>query len=143
VSDAFSALQAGLTLAAAYNTVFATVTAASAAALCSRADRPGRTTAGVFVWVAGWLLGDGMRVIASARDLVDGAGALMPTSPQWANAVALLVWGATSLALGYALPAWAGAFVGRRVTWGTGWLAAIAVSVSCSIAVQAIVSALA
>jgi len=142
VTQLIEAIRAGLVLAGAYNVVFATVFAALAAALCARAGRPARTTAGVFVLLGGWLVGDGMRVIASARDLFDGVGALLPTAPPWANVVALVVWAVASFALGYALPAWAGAFVGRRVTWGTGWIAAIAVSASCSAAVHAIVSGL-
>jgi len=142
VSHALEALRAGLILAGAYNAVFATAFAAVAAGLCARADRPGRTTAGVFVLLGGWLLGDGMRVIASVRDLVDGAGALLPSAPQWANVTALVVWGVGSFAIGYAFPAWAGAFVGRRVTWGTGWIAAVAVSVSVSVALQGIAAVL-
>jgi len=142
VTQLIEAIRAGLVLAGAYNVVFATVFAALAAALCARVERPARTASGIFVLLGGWLLGDGMRVIASARDLSDGAGALLPAAPQWANLVALSVWALVSFGLGYALPAWVGAFVGRRVTWGTGWIAAIAVSASCSAAVHAIVISL-
>jgi len=132
VTQFLSAFHAGAQLAAAYNPVFAGFFSAIAAALCAREGRAGRTALGFGVLAMGWLVGDGMRVVASARDLVDGTGALLPAGTTAANWVALATWALLSAGLGYALPAWAGAFVGRRVTFGTGWLAAAAVSVMCS-----------
>lgn len=134
------AARAGYELALAYNPIFAGAFAAVAAALCARRERPGRTAVGIALLVAGWLVGDGMRVIASARDIADQTGALLPALSVQANWIAVAVWAVAGAGLGYALPAWAGAFVGRRVTFGTGWLAAAAVSVTVSGLVAASVS---
>lgn len=142
MSDALEALRAGGALAGEYNAVFAAVFAAVAAMLLARAGGVGGLISGIAVLLVGWLIGDGMRTIAWARDLADGSGTLLPESPLWANVTAIVVWGAGSLAVGYALPAWAGAFVGRRVTWGTGWIAAAAVSASFSATVLMLVRAL-
>jgi hypothetical protein len=87
---------------------------------------------GVAVLIVGWLVGDGLQVISFARDLVDGTGALLPALSTPANWVALAVWSAASAGVAYAAPAWAGAYVGRHVTFGTGWLAAAAVSATVS-----------
>jgi len=140
--DPIGAAFVGFPLAAAYNPVLGALTAAVTAALWARPGIRRMVTAGYFVLVTGWLLGDGMRVIAAARVVADQRGGLLPEAGLATNALALAVWGLGSLALGYALPAWAGAFVGQRVTWGTGWIAAIAVSLSTSVAIYAIVSAL-
>lgn len=132
MSDFLDAAGAGLLLAAAYNPIFAAGFAAASAALCARRRRPGRTAFGIALLAFGWLAGDGTRVIASARDLVDGAGALLPAASPLANWIALATWALVGAGAAYALPAWAGAFVGRRVTMGTGWLAAIVVSATVS-----------
>jgi len=142
VSDPIGAVLIGASLAAAYNPVLGALTAALTAALWAKPGIRRRETAGYVVLAAGWLLGDGMRVIAAARDLSEHADSLLPEASRATSAMALVVWGLGGLALGYALPAWAGAFVGQRVTWGTGWIAAIAVSLSVSAAIYAIVSAL-
>lgn len=134
------ALEAGAVLAAAYNPVFAGVFSAVCAVLCARRGRPGRTALGIGILVAGWLLGDGMRSIASARDLADGAGALLPSAAVGLNGAAIGLWAVLGFCVGYVFPAWAGAFVGRRVTFGTGWLAAGVVSVTCSGLVAMLVS---
>ncbi len=132
MSEYVAALSAGLSLAGAYNPIFAGAFAAVAAALCARRAHPGRTAFGIALLGFGWVLGDGTRVIASARDLADGAGALMPALSPAANWIAIATWALVGAGAAYALPAWAGAFVGRRVTIGTGWLAAIVVSVTVS-----------
>jgi hypothetical protein len=64
------------------------------------------------VVLVGWAAGDGGRIAASL--------ALGVTT--------LAVWAIVSLLVGYALPAWTGAQVGRRVVHGTGWLVAGAVA---------------
>jgi hypothetical protein len=56
-------------------------------------------------------VGDGIRVAGAA----------------WSPAY-LAAWAFTGLAFGYLLPAFAGAYVGRLVHRGTGWLAAGAVA---------------
>lgn len=140
MSELLGALQAGVVLAAAYNPVFAGVFSAVCAMLCARRGRPGRTALGVGVLAVGWLLGDGMRAIASARDLADGTGLLLPAAPVGLNGAVIGLWAVLGLGVGYVFPAWAGAFVGRRVTFGTGWLAAAVVSVTCSGLVAMLVS---
>lgn len=132
MNELVAAAQAGLALAAAYNPVFAGAFAAASAALCARRGRPGRTSFGIALLALGWVAGDGTRVIAAARDLVDGAGALLPAATPLVNWIAIATWALVGAGAAYALPAWAGAFVGRRVTIGTGWLAAIVVSATVS-----------
>jgi hypothetical protein len=65
-----------------------------------------------------WCVGDGTRVIFAAAGR---AGA----STGWP---AFAMWAVAGLAVGYVLPTLAGAYVGRHVTHGTGWLSAIAVA---------------
>jgi len=142
VTQAFGSLQAGFLLAAAYNPVFAGVFSAVCAMLCARRGKPGRTALGIGILVCGWLLGDGMRAIASARDVADGAGFLLPASSAALNWVAIATWAVLGAGVAYAFPAWAGAFVGRRVTFGTGWLAAGVVSVTCSGLIAMLVTSL-
>lgn len=132
MTEYIEAVLAGVSLAAAYNPIFAGFFATVAAALYARRGRRGRTAFGVVLLVFGWLLGDGTRVIASARDLADGAGALLPAATAAANWIAIATWALVGAGAAYVLPAWAGAFVGRRVTIGTGWLAAIVVSATVS-----------
>jgi hypothetical protein len=143
VSQTLGALQAGGLLAAAYNPVFAGVFSAICAVLCSRPGKRGRMLLGVSVLVAGWLLGDGMRAVASARDLADSTGALLPDYSTALNWVSIAMWAVLGFGVAYAFPAWAGAFVGRRVTFGTGWLAAVVVSATCSGLVAMLVARLA
>jgi|GEM_PF-858577 len=149
------ALEAGLRLAAQFNPVAAFAGALVAAMLAGHrdADRSHSLWA-VGVLLGAWLVGDGARVLARARDVFDGAAGL--ATPAVASAMtagsaafvgadylALAVWALGGLALGYAFPAWAGAFVGRRVTRGTGWLAAGAVAAAVSVAVAGIAAGMA
>lgn len=140
MSDVVAGLMAGLRLAAEYNPVFAGIFAAVAAALCARQGRPGRMAFGVALLVVGWLVGDGLQVISLARDLLGGAGALLPDLSLLANWAALAVWAVAGAGIAYAAPAWAGAYVGWHVTFGTGWLAAAAVSATVSALVAMLVS---
>ncbi|MDH4140711.1 MAG: hypothetical protein OEV43_09100 [Coriobacteriia bacterium] len=132
-----AALQAGFALALSYSPVVAPVVAVGAAALAGHPKASHSRVAWAFALVlGGWLVGDGLRALGRARDLADGVGWLLgPPTPMWAEWTAIAAWALGALALGYALPAWAGAFVGRRVTRGTGWMAAIAVCMTASAAV--------
>ena len=58
------------------------------------------------------------------------------------GAIYPIAWGATALLVGYALPAWAGAQVGRRVVHGTGWIAAGAVALMLTPAVSVVADSL-
>lgn len=71
--------------------------------------------------------------MARLRDALDGAR-LPAGVPLWAGYATLAVWALAGLLIGYAFPALLGAYVGRRVVKGTGWLSAIVVAASCSAA---------
>lgn len=136
------AIAFGARLAVAYNPVLAVIGAALAAALLApRAVSFDRKVWGASTLVITWLVGDGMRVIARGRDVYDGFAHLIAPDETAAVAyTALAIWALLGMALGYALPTWAGAFVGRRVTHGTGWLAAASVAVAASLALSTLAS---
>ena len=139
-----AALRDGVALGVQYNPLFALGTAALAAALMGfpRAKRERRQWAAI-VLGAVWLVGDGLRVLARARDYYDSSAAYAAAQlPAWPGWVTLAVWALGSLALGYVAPALVGAAVGRRVTHGTGWLAAAGIASALVLAVSAGVGAL-
>lgn len=134
----FGALASGLRFGVAYNPLTAAVASGSAAALAGRPlGRARREAEAVGAVVAGWLLGDGLRVLGRARDLHDGVAVrALGGAPEWAGWAFVASWAVVSLVVGYAAPAAAGAAVGRRVTRGTGWLAAAAVAVALTLAIS-------
>ncbi len=135
---AFAALLEGLRLAVQFNPLVAIVTAAVASAVSGYPRAPRERQHWTELIVAlGWLLGDGLRVLGRARDTYDVAGV-----PDWSAWFVLALWATGSLFLGYVLPVLAGTAVGRRVTHGTGWLAAAAVAAGLSAAISAAVGAL-
>lgn len=95
-----------------FNVIAAVVTAALAAGLSGhkRADRSALLWSGG-VLIAGWLIGEGVRLAAVAA-----TGALVAG------------WALAGLSVGYVLPAVAGAYIGRLVHKGTGYLSAAAVA---------------
>lgn len=129
----------GLKLALSFNPIIALLGSAAAAAVLAAGRGGRRAFAGISLLSGFWLVGDGLRVLARARDLADGISALPPGWLGWAT---LAIWGAGGLAVGYALPSWAGTFAGRRVTFGTGWLTAIVVSITLSLSVSALLGGL-
>ncbi len=141
---ALAALRDGVLLAVQYNPLFAAVSAAIAAALTGypKARRDRREWA-VLVLAAGWLAGDGLRIMARARDHFDSTEAFSAAGMAlWPGWVTFAMWALGSLALGYVGPMLVGASVGRRVTHGTGWLAAAAIASALTLAVSAAVGAL-
>lgn len=117
------------------NPYSAAVGAAIAAVIWTRAKSGRGIFWGWVVLAAAWLLGEGVFRLEYAREFADaGATALWP---------GLAIEAAVSMLVGYALPAWAGAFVGRRVTWGTGWLAAAFVALTAAGAAYALGAAMA
>jgi hypothetical protein len=117
----------GMALGIAFNPIASLIGAPVAAGLTGypRAPRSRLAWAGAFLLLA-WMLGDGFRVMARVRDAVDigvpvHSGAMVPYTM-------LGVWAIAGLLLGYVLPAVLGAYVGRCVVRGTGWLSAIAVA---------------
>jgi hypothetical protein len=138
-----AAVRDGALLGVQYNPLIALGSAALAAALWGhrKVKRDHRWWAWIAL-VVGWLAGDGLRVLGRARDYWDAsagyAASGLPLWPGWTN---LAVWAVVSLALGYVVPAVVGGAVGRRVTHGTGWLAAAAIAAALSAAVSAAVGA--
>ncbi len=141
---ATTAVTAGFELAIRFNPVFAVVGATAAAALAGRRNAPHehRFWAGSLL-VGAWLVGDGMRIIARARDLYDGVTRLDPTLPVWGDWTTLALWAVLGITIGYGIPAWAGAFAGRRVTHGTGWLTAGTIAVATALAISTLVASVA
>ena len=143
-----AALLDGLRFAVAYNPMTAVMSAALAAGLTGAPRmHPERSRWAVPVLAAGWLLGDGLRVLGRSRDVYDGVGGALEagastSAPAWAIWVVLGVWALGSLAIGYVVPALVGAAVGRRVTHGTGWLAAAAIASALVLVVSAAAGAL-
>ena len=130
-----SGVTLGAGLALQFNPFVSLVGAVVAAALLTRSERVG---IGAVVVGAAWLLGDGLRVATRAHDVIEGVGTPLAEGVVAAWAV-LALWAVGGLLIGYVVPAWAGSFVGRRVTHGTGWLAAglVAASVSAALATLA------
>lgn len=117
----------GVALGLQFNPYAAGLSAIIAAALSGYPEAPrSHVVWSALVVVAGWIVGDGIAVAGAAT-----TGAIYP-----------IAWGATALLVGYALPAWAGAQVGRRVVHGTGWLAAGAVALMLTPAVSVVADSL-
>lgn len=158
MGDVLQAVVLGGKLAAGYNPLLAVIGAAVCAVLLAvgsgrwganggRGKRTvriprSRLTLALGVLVGVWFLGDGAMVTLAGIDLARGAQGLAGAAAGSGDWIALAIWGLGSLALGYVLPAWAGAFAGRRVTHGTGWLTAMSLAVAVSLAISVIVSRL-
>ncbi len=126
------AFAAEVGLGALLGLAFNPVTALGGAAIGGALGARSRIAWAAFAVFAAWLLGDGVRVLAAVAATLEEATGTSAT----AEVAPLVAWGLVGLVAGYALPAWAGAFAGARVTHGTGWLAggSIAVAVSAAIA---------
>lgn len=136
---AFGAIVQGLRFGIAYNPLAAALAAAFAAGLSGYPRAPHeRRIEALGIVAFGWLLGDGLRILGHARDLYDGvAASALAGSPEWAGWVFIGVWAVVSLGIGYVAPMLVGATVGRRVTHGTGWLAAAGVALALTVAISA------
>lgn len=109
------------------------VAAAASAVLWTRARSwPGVALSWLVLAVA-WALADGVLVVAMLDRAASQGGSDRPL---------LVAGGIASAALGYAVPAWTGVFVGKRVVRGTGWMSAIVVSLTASGALSAIAARL-
>lgn len=138
IADALSAVAAGIPLAFAYNPLTSAIAAPLAAGLLG-AKRISQRRAAWGISVAGfaWLFGDGLRALARARDAFDVGAAVT-----WPAYTTIAIWAAGTLLLGYVLPLWAGTFVGRRVTHGTGWVAAASIATGLSLAFSGLLGGL-
>jgi hypothetical protein len=126
LGSAPGSILAGVAMGLQFNPLAAAASSVVAAALSGYARVPRvRLWWSAGVLLAGWAVGDGVRI----------AGA---------NATSgyLAVWAVTGLAFGYVLPACAGAYVGRQVHQGTGWLAAGAVALMLTPALSVVGEAL-
>ena len=142
-ADIIAAVLYGLSLGIQYNPLFAIFGAATAAAIAGVPHRDARriTYAGTILFIA-WLLGDGLRIMGRMQDAFFDAPTsvnVIVESPT-TTAIVLAIWALLSFGVGYVAPAWAGVFAGYRVTRGTGWLTAVAVSVAVSLALSVIVA---
>lgn len=122
------AVRDGWRLALEFNPLASALGAAAAGLVAGfrGAGRPHAALAAAVV-LASWLVGDGTAVL--------GALAASTALLQAASAVGLAVWAIGGLVLGYVVPAAAGVFVGRRVFFGTGRLAAASVGLGTSLAI--------
>jgi len=130
-----AALAAGVAFGLSFNPLTAVVAASIAAfdagtkkATAATMVRP------TVILVVGWLVGDGFRVMAWVRDTLDadGGGEVLLIM------LVAVTWAIVGFAVGYAAPAAAGVFVGRRVTFGTGRLAAASVAVGTTLALTVV-----
>lgn len=129
-----SASVLGVALGVAFNPLASLVGAPVAAGLFGWPKASGdRHAWAIAVALAAWLVGDGFRVMARLQDVLASAEPL-----GWPTGVMLGAWALGGLVLGYVLPAGLGAYVGRRVVRGTGWLSAMFVAVLCSYALSRI-----
>lgn len=114
-------ITSGLATGVAFNPAFSLVGAAVAAGLYGFPKASRRNLAwAVAALLAAWLLGDGFRVMGRLQDTLAGSAGM----PAWAAYTLLAGWALAGLAFGYAAPAALGAYVGRQVVRGTGWLSA-------------------
>lgn len=108
----------GIALGLQYNPVVSVAGAALAAAISGYPAAPrSRWAWSAAILLVAWLAGDGIPVLAAAA-AATSAGAAATT----------VAWAITGVAFGLFLPAALGAYVGRRVTHGTGWLSALVVA---------------
>jgi hypothetical protein len=135
--SALDALRAGWQVALGFNPLASVLGAGAAAALLARDPGPARRAVATIVLVGAWFVSDAAYAAELFRQLraVAGSAPLLA----WGIAAAAALGG---FALGYALPAWAGVFVGRRVTWGTGWASAAVTAATVSVALATITGAL-
>jgi hypothetical protein len=107
------AIAAGIASGLRFHPLFAAASAALAAALAGYRKAPrSRSWYAAGVVLAGWVVGDGLRIAGST-----------------AQVATLVAWAVTALAVGYVAPALLGAYVGRQVHRGTGYLAAAVVAI--------------
>lgn len=128
-AELLSAALAGLTLAVRFNPIASLAGSIVGAVLVTRSERLGGAA---LVVGAAWLIGDGGRIALHVAGVVSESGGSVASNPITPSALTLGVWAVAGLVLGYVIPVWAGTYVGRRVTHGTGWLAAGAVAAAVS-----------
>ena len=118
----------GAALGASFNPITAAVGSGLAAALVGSPRTSGRGLQAAGVLLLAWLLGDGLRVLSRVREASGVVG-----TATWET---LVSWALLGFAF-YLLPTLVGAFVGRRVTHGTGWLSAGVIALTLSGALAA------
>lgn len=110
-----------------FNPLSAAVSSTIAAALVGYKRAPrSRVWWAAGVVLVGWAVGDGIRLAGATAE------------PGY-----LLAWALAGIAVGYTLPTLAGAYVGRQVHRGTGWLSAGTVALMVVPAMSIVAGALA
>jgi len=123
--DVFVSLVLGLESGLRFHWIPAAVTAAAAAAVTGYRRAPrSRDWWAAGILFAGWAIGEGL----TAVQWVAGNPTMFKETPEayWL----LVTWIPVGLALGYVLPTFAGAYVGRLVHKGTGYLSAAVVALT-------------
>lgn len=125
-----TALREGGQLALSFNPLTSLLGSMLVAVLLTRARSTFTTVISWSVLAGIWVVGDAvLRTLPAEK-----AGA----ATTWPAFTAFALGAAGSFCLGYFLPAWSGSFVGRRVTFGTGWASAAVIAASTSAAVGAL-----
>lgn len=137
--ELFSSVLTGVELAARFNPLASLAGSVIGAVVAIRSER---LRGALLVAGGAWLVGDGARIVLLAAGLAEEASAHAAAGASAQTAIALGVWAAGGLLLGYVTPLWAGTYVGSRVTHGTGWLAAGAVAATASAALATLASRL-
>jgi hypothetical protein len=126
-ASVFARVAAGVAAGLQFHPIYAAAAAALAAGLAGYRRAPrSRVWWAAAVLIAGWALGDGIRIAGSSG-----------------TAAYLTAWAVTGLVIGYVLPALAGAYVGRQVHRGTGYLSAGAVAIMLVVAISAVAAPIA
>jgi hypothetical protein len=126
-ATALGQLATGVASGLQFNPIAAAVAATLAAALSGYRRAPrSRLWWSAGVLLAGWAAGDGLRIAGSS------------SAP-----LHLAAWAIVGLAIGYVVPAVLGAYVGRQVHRGTGYLSAGAVALMLVPALSAVVDPIA
>lgn len=116
-----------------FNPLVSLLGAVVAAVLWTRARSWPGIAVSWFVLLVAWFVADGVLLVAMLDRSAAAGGSDHPL---------LIAGGLAALSIGYLLPAWSGAFVGRRVTRGSGWMSAAVVALGASGAVSAIAARL-
>jgi len=130
------AVAEGGRLALAYNPLASVLAAVGAGLLAGfRGARRWHGALAALAVLGCWALGDGAAVAGAL------AAASARTHPAVGSMLAIGVWASGGLVIGYAAPAAVGVFVGRRVFFGTGRLAAASVGLGTALALAVLTRA--
>ncbi|MBE0477421.1 MAG: hypothetical protein IBX62_10020 [Coriobacteriia bacterium] len=135
-------LWVGARLGLAFNPLVSVLAAPAVAALSARSPRE-HSLLGVpgLLLLAAWFAGDGLAASRVAAEVLGSGPGPSGAASGPAALSAVVLWMLVGSAVGYAAPAWAGAFVGRRVTHGSGWASAAVTALTASVTLSAMTGA--